>query len=377
MAEDVGLVIFAGKRGASALERLVYDSHFAIAHDLIAKARAAGGFAPIVVATSQPDAFKGSAAGVSIETTEPSGGFHFGRTLADIVARHRLARVLYLGGGSGPLLSVDELAGLRDVVARRDHGVTANNFFSADFIGFHPGSALTAIDLPPQRDNGLARQLAQEAGLAHEPLEPAIASMFDVDTPTDLAMLALHPLCGPAARSYLEQAGVAHALAPLTARLRAAMPTFVRPHEEVILAGRVSAQLWPLLRRDMACRIRVFSEERGMSTSARPVHSLLGYFLEAVGPAAFFAAFSRMGDALFLDTRVLYAHSGRAVSGHDRFAADMGLINEIDDTAVRALAAAAWNAGLPVVLGGNAAVSGGLWALVDAAWRLHDDGALL
>ena len=266
---------------------------------------------------------------------------------------------------------------MRDTVAQLDHSLIANNFFSADFIGFHPASVLTAVKLPQQRDNGLARQLVLEANLEHEPQEPAIAAMFDIDTPTDLAMLALHPLCGPNARAYLEQSDVARHLVRLAARLREAMPTFVRPHEEVILAGRVSAQLWPLLRRDMACRIRVFSEERGMSTSTRRVRSLLGFVLAEVGPQRFFEAFGQMGDALFLDTRVLFAHAGQAISGHDRFAADMGLIDEIQDGFTRELANAAWGAGFPVVMGGNAAVSGGLWALVDAAWRLHDDGRLM
>ena len=377
MAEDVGLILFAGKQGNSALERLVYDSHVAIAKDLIAKARAAGGFSPLVVAASRPESFAGDAPGVIVEPTARTSQFHFGKTLADIVARHRISRVLYLGGGSCPLLTVAELAALRDTVAQLDNSLISNNFFSADYIGFHPAGSLTAVALPPKRDNGLARQLVQEANLEHEPQEPRIASMFDVDTPTDLAVLALHPLCGPNARAYVEQREVAQQLGRIVGRLREAMPTFVRPHEEVVLAGRVSAQLWPLLRRDMACRIRVFSEERGMSTSTRPVRSLLGFFLHEVGPRAFFDALSQMGDALFLDTRVLFAHMGQEVSGHDRFAADMGLIQEIRDTSTRALASAAWNAGFPVVLGGNAAVSGGLWALVDAAWRLHDDGALL
>ncbi len=377
MAEDVGLVLFAGKQGASALERLVYDSHLAIAHDLVARAQAVGGFDPIVVAAAQPESFSGIGSNVKVEATDSGDNFHFGKTLADIVARYRLARVLYIGGGSSPLLSASELGALRDLVARLDHGVTANNFFSADFIGFHPGSALTAVNLPEKRDNGLARQLALAANLRHEPLEPTIPAMFDIDTPTDLAVLALHPLCGPAARTYVAQESVAQRLAPVRARLREAMPTFVRPHEEVVLAGRVSAQLWPLLRRDMACRIRVFSEERGMSTSTREVRSLLGFYLAEVGPAAFFAAMAQMGDALFLDSRVLFAHSGRKVNGHDRFASDLGLIEEIGDEATRALTRAAWRADIPVVLGGNAAVSGGLWALIDAAWRLHDEGKLL
>ena len=376
MAEDVGLILFAGKQGSSALERLVYASHVAIAKDLIAKAQAAGGFAPIIVATSQPQSFGSIAPEIVIEPTAQSNCFHFGKTLANIVARHRISRVLYIGGGSSPLLSVAELAALRDAVARLDHGLIANNFFSADFIGFHPASALTAVDLPQKRDNGLARQLVQEASLLHEPLEPTIAAMFDIDTPTDLAMLALHPLCGPHTRAYLEDEA-ARQLSRLVGRLREAMPTFVRPQEEVILAGRVSAQLWPLLRRDMACRIRVFSEERGMSTSTRPVRSLLGFYVEEVGPQAFFQAFAQMGDALFLDTRVLFAHGDRRVSGHDRFAADMGLMHKIRDEFTRELASAAWETGFPVVMGGNAAVSGGLWALVDAAWRLHDDGVLL
>lgn len=377
MAADVGLVLFAGKQGPSPLERLVYASHIAIARDLAASAVAAEGFAPIVIATSQPHSFAGMPSSVIVEPTGEDGRFHFGKTLADIVARHRIVRVLYIGGGSCPLLSVAELAALRDTVANLDNSLIANNFFSADFIGFHPAGSLTAVELPPERDNGLARQLVQEAGLEHQPLEPTIAAMFDIDTPTDLAMLALHPFCGPHTRTYLEEREVARQLAPLVTRLREAMPTFVRPQEEVILAGRVSAHLWPLLRRDMACRIRVFSEERGMSTSTRTVRSLLGFYLEEVGPASFFAAFAQMGDALFLDTRVLFAHAGLKVSGHDRFAADMGQVHEIRDPAIREFASAAWEAGFPVVLGGNAAVSGGLWSLVDTAWRLHDNGELL
>lgn len=377
MADDVGLVIFAGKQGTSALERLVYDSHRAIARDLIANAAAIGGFAPIVVATSQPASLSGLPSNVLIEPTPPDAGFHFGKTLAGIVARHSMSRLLYIGGGSCPLLSANELTALRDAVAHLDQSLIANNFFSADFIGFHPASALRAVDLPRKRDNGLARQLALEGNLENEPLEPTIASMFDVDTPTDLAVLALHPLCGPAARAYVSQPEVAGQLAPHMARLRETMPTFVRPEEEVILAGRVSAQLWPLLRRDLACRMRVFSEERGMSTSTRPVRSLLGFYLEQAGPEGFFKSFAQMGDALFLDSRVLFAHGGRNISGHDRFAADLGLITEINDEFTRELAAAAWDADLPVVMGGNAAVSGGLWALADAAWRLHDDGELL
>ena len=80
MAEEVGLILFAGKQGTSALERLVYDCHAAIAKDILAKAHAAGGFSPVIVATSRLESFDDVAPGVGGEPTAGAGEGQGGKT---------------------------------------------------------------------------------------------------------------------------------------------------------------------------------------------------------------------------------------------------------------------------------------------------------
>jgi len=92
------------------------------------------------------------------------------------------------------------------------------------------------------------------------------------------------------------------------------------------------------------------------------------------GPGGFFDAVSRMGNALILDSRVILAHRRSWPSAADRFHSDLGQPEHIEDPFLRDFTAAAVEAPIPVVLGGHSLVSGGLWALVDAAWsRVRGD----
>ena len=100
--------------------------------------------------------------------------------------------------------------------------------------------------------------------------------------------------------------------------------------------------------------------------------SLLGYHLQAVGLARFFDELPTLGDAAFIDTRVLLAHLGLRPSRADRFLSDLGRPDEIEDRFLRELTEAAATAAIPVLLGGHSLVSGGLMALIEVAWREHD-----
>jgi len=103
------------------------------------------------------------------------------------------------------------------------------------------------------------------------------------------------------------------------------------------------------------------------------VRSLLGYYLEAVGLEGFFEALAAMGQALFLDSRVLFAHHGLWPAAADRFYSDLRQPEKIGEPFVRALTEAAMNAPLPVIMGGHSLVAGGMYALIEAAWaRGHD-----
>ena len=108
---------------------------------------------------------------------------------------------------------------------------------------------------------------------------------------------------------------------------------------------------------------------RHLSGEAR---SLLGYHLEAVGTARFFEELATLGDVAFIDTRVLLAHRGLHPSRPDRFLSDLGRFEEIEDPFLHQFTEAATGAPTPVILGGHSLVSGGLMALIEAAWREHD-----
>ena len=100
--------------------------------------------------------------------------------------------------------------------------------------------------------------------------------------------------------------------------------------------------------------------------------SLLAYHLQAVGLARFFEELATLGDAAFIDTRVLLAHLGLRPSRADRFLSDLGRPDAIADPFLREFTQGAAAAAIPVLLGGHSLVSGGLMALIEAAWREYD-----
>jgi hypothetical protein len=148
-----------------------------------------------------------------------------------------------------------------------------------------------------------------------------------------------------------------------------------------VVAGRVGSHAWQYLERQTACRVRLFAEERGMQADGRAqegsVRSLLGFYLEEVGPQRLFAALAQLGDAAFIDSRVLLAHLGLQPSRADRFLSDLGRWREIAHPFLREFTRAAVEAPIPVLLGGHALVSGGLMALNEFAWREWERGRLV
>jgi hypothetical protein len=140
---------------------------------------------------------------------------------------------------------------------------------------------------------------------------------------------------------------------------------------EVVVAGRVSAAIWEYMEVEAACRVRVLAEERGMRANGRQARgearSILGYYYERAGPEAFFDTLANLGEAVILDSRVLLAHLRRWPPAGDRYNSDLGRVDLISDEVTRELTAAAASARVPVLMGGHSLVSGGLYALVEAA----------
>ncbi len=363
MPESPALVVFYGGRGISPVERTVDDACLAAALDA-AEAALEGGAGRAVLVTDQPD-LTVDLPGVEVDfSAEP---FHFGQRLADVVRRRQLDSVIYAGAGSVSLFAADDF---REVVSRLVRGViVTNNSFSSDLVAFPVNEPALAAVERVARDNALARAF-NDAGMPVDELPRTVATQMDIDSPGDLLVLALTGEGGSRLREHI--AGLALDTAPYERTL----PLFTDRASQIVVAGRVGSHSWGYLERETACRVRLFAEERGMEADGRAeagfARSLLGFFLESAGLDRFFETLSELGDAAFIDTRVLLAHKRIAASREDRFLSDLGDADAISEPFLRDFTRSARAATIPVLLGGHSLMSGGLMALNEHAWTLSE-----
>jgi hypothetical protein len=359
------IVLFLGGIGGSPVADMVADCHRAIALDTIERARLAGIFGEVILVTN------GGGFDPSVVVEKSGNPFHFGRRLKEIIEKYGIETPFYIGGGSIPLLSSDGLRALGEQLSSSKDTVITNNPFSADLVAFTPGKAIGTIELP-STDNPLAQLLVRQANLYEVALPHTACYQFDVDTPTDLFILTLHPGIGHNTRAYLEGLDLD------TSRLERAMRLFADGDAQVLVAGRVGSYVWSQLERETSCRVRMLSEERSLRADERDrrgeVCTILGFYLEQVGAKRFFETLAQLGDAAFIDTRVLFTHFGLSLTLSDRFYSDLGQYEKIDNPFAREFTEQALEAPIPVILGGHSLVSGGLLALIEVARMEQQQG---
>jgi CTP:molybdopterin cytidylyltransferase MocA len=363
------LLLFFGRGGPSDVERRLDAIKIAIGGSVLRRAQQAG-FARLIAVTADTDAAR-AFAGAGAEVVPPrTAPFHFGEELTALVRERGLERVCTIGAGAGALFTVRELASLREELETSEALVLSNNYYSADLVAFTPASALGVIELPAT-DNPLPRRLHQQGGLSSRQLERSAATLLDVDTPADAAVLTRHPACPDALR------GIDTWEPELGERIDALMRLVTTPERELVVAGRVGAPVWSYLESQTACRVRMLAEERGMQAAGRDAsgeaRTALGFLYREIGPEKFFARMGELGDGLLFDTRVLFAHLGWRAAAPDRFASDLFRARDIGEPALAEFTAAAAAAPYPVLLGGHTLVAGVLWTLVEAAWAGHPE----
>lgn len=364
MNDAVSVVIFEGGYPAGEVEKMFTGVRHAVLLDNIVKMQQVNEIGPIFLFTNYDDLARDAAAmGVEVRKNElPPGLFHFGKMLQSIVNAEQLEHVLYMGGASIPLVSREELGSICRQLLSSPSVVYSNNAQSADIIAFTPGSLVNQIE-PPPVDNILAIALKDGCGIEHILFPNTLGFLFDLDTPSDLLILAGSPLAGPHARRCLAEV-------PLDlSSLERAKAVLAGDYEEAILLGRVGAPLIAHINKNLKLRLRIFSEERGMKALGREenglVVSLMGYFLEELGPRSFFRYCEKIAQCAFMDTRVLMAHLKIKPDTEERFLSDLGLWQELRHPMLRDFTRAAVECSIPVILGGHSLVLGGLWALVD------------
>jgi CTP:molybdopterin cytidylyltransferase MocA len=292
--------------------------------------------------------------------------------------------LVVLGAGAVPLLSPADARRLVAVAGSGERRGLSNNRYSSDVCAI--GDAGVLRDLPAlPGDNALPRWLAERAATPVAELPGRDRLALDLDTPLDLAILAMARGCPAPMRRLARRAGLA---VPRLTALRALLGD---PTGELLVFGRASSRGMALLERRAACRVRFLAEERGLRASTRlapggvqggapgsahagqrPPRATLGRLLEARGgPPALASTVAELGDGAVLDTRVLLADRLGPDEGHwpspeDRYASDLLRPATIVDPWLRDLTASAAGAPIPILLGGHTLVGPGLRVLVGA-----------
>ena len=352
--------------GSSPAERWVAAGRQAAAQDLILRLSMIEAAGPILALAAEP-ADRDRLTELGITALEPMRGpFHFGRVLARIVSEKGFQQLAYFGGGSGPLMSVDLLQEAFDRIVQAEESLAVvNNYHSTDWIVLNRAQSLVSMSERLPQDNPLGWVLDNEVGYQVVALPPSAGTRTDIDTPTDLLLLQHHPDLGTALTTFLEESPKDR-----FAKVEQLRGVIQKPASTLSLIGRASSHLWQTLVQRTQIWVRMFVEERGMVASGRmargEVQSLVGEMIDEWGPQAFIARLTGMSDAVLWDTRVWMACKGSWPSTADRFAADLGWADQVENEPLRELTRAISQSSVPIITGGYGVVSGGVYALLDA-----------
>lgn len=372
MAKQIAAIIFHAPLGESAAERVVERGRRAAALDLISSLKATDMARIVVVSASGESQRVFDQSDVIVFPSSGDEPFHFGDTLRTLIRQEHLDGVLYFGSGSGGLLSPFQLARLLAFIRNTPFGALFNNFYSCDFAAIADAQRLVDLELPPV-DNPLGFALS-DAGFPCYALPRNAASQFDIDTPTDLLLLAITGSGGRHVQRFLHSTTLTHP------HIGSVLQLLTQRSAHVLLLGRVNPRTWADFEQAVACRTSGLVEGRGMRAAAFAADPFIHQTIQACEAEEFFRRLAKAGNAAIIDTRPLLAQSSVLPDPGVRFASDLLDPEGMTNPQWQAFTRAAMQASIPVVLGGHSLVSGGLYLLAEASWkgkhlprRLHPD----
>lgn len=359
----VSAVIFEGGNPQTQIEKDMVVLRRAMILDNIEKFKNAEEIDKIIIATNYQEFSDELAADKEIIVELDQGGdFNLGKRLSEIIDKHELEGVFYLGGAAGPLITVEEINEFCRIVKKKPNVVMTNNVQSSDIIVFAPAEYIKKIRFFPVKDNPLGN-LLRNAGLKKILMPHSTGIHFDIDTPIDMLILSINPRIGAHVKLAFQK------LNYKTDQLIRAKHYLALPYADVVLSGRVGSPVITHVNTMLRCRLRVYSEERGMKYLKREenelVKSLLAKTMEVMGIRQFFDYMSELANVMFMDTRVIYAHHKLHLTENDRFYADLLIPEKIENPFAKELTEEIINAPITVVPGGHSLISGGMWSLVE------------
>lgn len=352
--------------GRSPGEALVEGARAASSIDLASLLRATGIEKIILVTEDVSLAEEMGKCGASVVIEHGPSPFHFGHALKEIIRKHVIDGLLYFGSGCGGLLDIERVRALVRFSEREEGGALFNNFYSCDYAAVARAQDLLSLDLPTI-DNSLGFTLA-DAGISCYNLPRELETQYDIDTPTDVLLLAATGMGAEKMRRFTR------ALTSQHRGISGILPLLRKRDAQIAIIGRVNPTTWAHFEREVACRTSVLSEGRGMRSYPSERRILIGDLLEKgeKGTGYFFRRLEDACDSAIIDTRPLLVQGRVLPPASDRFASDLFDHRAIADPLWREFTLAASEAKIPIILGGHSLVSGGLYLLAQAGWKDHD-----
>lgn len=370
MKKTVDFLILTGRKKVnSAPEEWVEEAREALVFDLVEKIKPVESIGRIIVSSNRESLLEGIREADERIVTDyfrAGGSFKFGNWLEEIVQKYQPERLFYWGGGASPLITREIIEGICASLLDGEKILYTNNFFSSDWVGFAPADAVLTMD-PPPLDNNLAYYLWQKKAFRSIYIAPSVEIVGDIDTPTDLMVLAVHPGTSPRLKKYLQSLDMdldrIHRLAGI-----------LKERNKIFLAGRVGSSLFKYLDSRCPCSFRIISEERGMRSfgrqGRREVKSILGKMIDSIGIDETISFIEQIADAAVIDSRVLFCHKIGHAKTADRFHSDLFMINRIEDEFVKEFTRKTSESKIPIILGGHSLILGGMWEMVSAFGEL-------
>ena len=302
--------------------------------------------------------------------------FHFGERLCEVVKAYGFKSFLYFSGGSGQLMDEEDIRSFASTTLTVPYKspcssaryIVANNAYSADMFGISDSSCLMGLNGNlPSSDNEFAMWFCTTFDADIVPLPSQMAFQFDVDTPVDALIMSTmekSSIDTEGMLGFVKNEGLLFALNRMFTKIETAKAVMKGPGGEFTLIGRVPPSSVSYLNSILKCRIRIFSEERGMRSFKRDVRgeakSIFASYIKRCGIRNFVNDMSDMTGLAFVDTRVLLSSLGCRLSTEERFASDLFMTDCLKDEMIYELADAFSTSSCNFVCGGHCLVSWGV-----------------
>ena len=91
--------------------------------------------------------------GIVLSLDRPGKKFQFGERLYELLQQSECEQFVYIGAGSAPLISADDLIILKEKINSEQLICITNNYFSADFFALNSSDVFTQLSQYPSTDN--------------------------------------------------------------------------------------------------------------------------------------------------------------------------------------------------------------------------------